>query len=92
MRYALGAHHSLVMPGLVPGIHVFRASRKTWMAGTSPAMTVLSKRGLVAGAVAHFGESKPDTDERKIDPLMAKRKKPGPPLQLHNGQRWGETT
>jgi hypothetical protein len=31
----------IVMPGLVPGIHVFQpASRKTWMAGTSPAMTV----------------------------------------------------
>jgi hypothetical protein len=32
------------MPGLVPGIHVFTASAtaKTWMAGTSPAMT---KRG-----------------------------------------------
>src|SRR5713226_2250635 len=30
-----------VMPGLVPGIHVFNctAARKTWMAGTSPAMT-----------------------------------------------------
>jgi putative acetyltransferase len=28
------------MPGLVPGIHVFRlGSRKAWMAGTSPAMT-----------------------------------------------------
>jgi hypothetical protein len=28
------------MPGLVPGIHVFLATpRKTWMAGTSPAMT-----------------------------------------------------
>ena len=92
MRYALGAHHSLVMPGLVPGIHVFRASRKTWMAGTSPAMTVLSKRGLVAGAVAHFGESKPDTDERKIDPLMAKRKNPFLHRQLHNDQRWGDTT
>jgi hypothetical protein len=26
------------MPGLVPGIHVF-SCRKTWMAGTSPAMT-----------------------------------------------------
>jgi len=26
------------MPGLVPGIHVFVAA-KTWMAGTSPAMT-----------------------------------------------------
>src|SRR4051794_5001991 len=31
----------LVMPGLVPGIHVLAASRrKTWMAGTSPAMTL----------------------------------------------------
>jgi hypothetical protein len=32
-----------VMPGPVPGIHVFLllcTSRKTWMAGTSPAMTV----------------------------------------------------
>src|SRR5262249_9737448 len=28
------------MPGLVPGIHVFwRLQTKTWMAGTSPAMT-----------------------------------------------------
>jgi len=28
-----------VMPGLVPGIHVLGAASKTWMAGTSPAMT-----------------------------------------------------
>jgi hypothetical protein len=30
-----------VVPGLVPGIHVFLvlAGSKTWMAGTSPAMT-----------------------------------------------------
>jgi hypothetical protein len=29
------------MPGLVPGIHVLASieQRKTWMAGTSPAMT-----------------------------------------------------
>ncbi len=27
------------MPALVAGIHVFCASTKTWMAGTSPAMT-----------------------------------------------------
>src|SRR5215831_19860903 len=27
------------MPGLVPGIHVLLCERKTWMAGTSPAMT-----------------------------------------------------
>jgi len=32
---------TIVMPALVAGIHVFgsRAVRKTWMAGTSPAMT-----------------------------------------------------
>jgi hypothetical protein len=30
------------MPGLVPGIHVLTSvkPRKTWMAGTSPAMTL----------------------------------------------------
>src|SRR5437762_184046 len=28
-----------VMPGLVPGIHVFLPAGKTWMAGSSPAMT-----------------------------------------------------
>jgi len=27
------------MPALVAGIHVFGASSKSWMAGTSPAMT-----------------------------------------------------
>jgi hypothetical protein len=35
------------MPGLVPGIHVLPRLRKTWMAGTSPAMTAtcyLNKR------------------------------------------------
>ena len=30
---------SIVMPGLVPGTHVFRATSKAWVAGTSPAMT-----------------------------------------------------
>jgi hypothetical protein len=32
----------VVMAGLVPAIHVLRVSRqsKTWMAGTSPGMTV----------------------------------------------------
>nr|GAJ32042.1 hypothetical protein BDOA9_0112270 [Bradyrhizobium sp. DOA9] len=28
-----------VMPGLVPGIHVSWSDKKTWMAGSSPAMT-----------------------------------------------------
>jgi len=34
------ATSSNVIPGLVPGIHVFLTfGPKTWMAGTSPAMT-----------------------------------------------------
>jgi hypothetical protein len=34
------------MPGLVPGIHVLdlKAWRKSWTAGTSPAMTAISLR------------------------------------------------
>ena len=37
---ALSIPAGLVMPGLVPGIHVLlHLSKKTWMAGTSPAMT-----------------------------------------------------
>jgi hypothetical protein len=35
-----------VMPGLVPGIHVFVCWAKTWMAGTSPAMT--KERSMIA--------------------------------------------
>jgi hypothetical protein len=35
------------MPGLVPGIHVFKNQKtnKTWMAGTSPAMTNVMLNG-----------------------------------------------
>src|SRR3954454_23102043 len=43
------------MPGLVPGIHVFLLGSKTWMAGTSPAMTettsLIHPHVLVAEAV-----------------------------------------
>ncbi|MET4038137.1 hypothetical protein ABMB68_009704 [Bradyrhizobium sp. RT4a] len=38
VRHSRG--HKLVMPGLVPGIHVLRAVGKAWMAGTSPAITL----------------------------------------------------
>jgi hypothetical protein len=31
---------TFVMPGLVPGIHDFCLGTKTWMAGTSPALTI----------------------------------------------------
>jgi hypothetical protein len=34
----MGLTFNIVMPGLVPGIHVL-ASDETWMAGSSPAMT-----------------------------------------------------
>jgi hypothetical protein len=37
----------LVMPGLVPGIHVFLLQlSKTWMAGTSPAMTARREQAI----------------------------------------------
>jgi hypothetical protein len=35
--------YSVVMPGLVPGIHVLGAAERSWMAGTSPAMTPVAK-------------------------------------------------
>ena len=35
----MAVKHYTVMPGLVPGIHVFTRVPKSWMAGTSPAMT-----------------------------------------------------
>jgi cold shock protein len=44
----------VVMPGLVPGIHVLRASAssQTWMAGTGPAMTNEGFRpGIVGSAL-----------------------------------------
>jgi len=42
--FVLDLHNlSAVMPGFMPGIHVFTHSHfaKTWMAGTNPAMTLL---------------------------------------------------
>jgi hypothetical protein len=36
---ALVRDNILVMPGLVPGMTAFFFSGKTWMTGTSPAMT-----------------------------------------------------
>src|SRR6185312_5774661 len=59
------------MPGLVPGIHVFPSpARKTWMAGTSPAMTkgtndgrrktmgLLDKKAaIITGAGGGLGEA-----------------------------------
>ena len=40
MQVLFGSDISVVMPGLVPGIDVyFLSATRTWMAGTSPAMT-----------------------------------------------------
>jgi len=40
-RPSNGTPISVVMPALVAGMHDFLAVSKTWMAGTSPAMTML---------------------------------------------------
>jgi hypothetical protein len=40
-----GRYPGFVMPGLVPGIHDFLSAPKTWMAGTSPAMTIFEPGG-----------------------------------------------
>jgi hypothetical protein len=40
---------SVVMPGLVPGIHVFVFRRKAWMRGPSPRMTARSMLDAHAG-------------------------------------------
>ena len=39
------------MPALVAGIHVLHATRKTWMAGTRPAMTKHYTIGLVSSPI-----------------------------------------
>jgi len=36
-----GVPQKIPLAGLVPAIHVFLRPRKTWMAGSSPAMTKL---------------------------------------------------
>src|SRR5206468_1229951 len=46
----------LVMPALVAGIHVLlRRPRKTWMAGTSPAMTWRARRFRARACQCHCG-------------------------------------
>ena len=60
----------IVMPGLVPGIHVLLASSrlKTWMAGTSPATTIFSAR-IVAAQVVHCHRILPRYLTRILRPL-----------------------
>src|SRR5450631_4331071 len=63
-----------VMPGRVPGIHVL-APRKTWMAGTSPAMTKKypheSGQQLSSDAERGSQSNKLDTDSSDAVRLMA---------------------
>jgi hypothetical protein len=59
------------MPGLVPGIHVFGNCRKkkTWMAGTSPAMTQRTA-GLLYSITACSGVSDCLRSAALVEPIM----------------------
>src|SRR5215471_203905 len=50
------------MPGLVPGIHVFPVMTKTWMAGTSPAMTIVIHTSPASRREAGLLRSRPSLD------------------------------
>jgi hypothetical protein len=39
--FLLSRYSTLVMPGLEPGIHALSLAAKAWMAGSSPAMTIV---------------------------------------------------
>jgi hypothetical protein len=54
------------MPGLVPGIHVLRSiSRKTWMAGISPAMT---EEAMTEEMVPDFRPAQPIRIPERVSP------------------------
>ncbi|HTZ80741.1 MAG TPA: hypothetical protein VMC10_22710 [Stellaceae bacterium] len=60
---------SIVMPGLVPGIHGLQPREsKTWMAGTSPAMTTFDGLDSTQGSV--LVATKPEPDNRGLDPAV----------------------
>jgi hypothetical protein len=47
------------MPGLVPGIHIFKGpSKQAWMAGTSPAMTGYQSPSAF-NLISHFNTPRP---------------------------------
>src|SRR5215472_2011899 len=62
-----------VIAGLVPAIHVFRVPQKnTWMAGTSPAMTVLGRTDRSSrGAATGYRMGSPTRFRRDADPWTA---------------------
>ena len=45
------------MPALVAGIHVSGAARKTWMAGTSPAMTIKKQSRILHAQSSHLRQA-----------------------------------
>jgi hypothetical protein len=59
---------NLVMPGLVPGIHVFAKfnARKTWMAGSSPAMTKNESHSIVGRAWKGWMLFRSDSEKARI--------------------------
>src|SRR5690242_12447725 len=75
------------MPGLAPGIHVLTLQTKTWMAGTSPAMTVASRcsRHADLPRQAHPAAD-PDTVLRVGDHLFAAAAAARRPRDHHGGR------
>ena len=68
------------MSGLVPGIHVLECMySKTWMAGTSPAMTII---GQSSGMLDGFKRSDLKTKGARIVTVVGGS---GPPLLLMHG-------
>jgi hypothetical protein len=67
------------MPGLVPGIHALlavkhdAAKRKTWMAGTSPAMTGDERLRIFTGVSSIFGRVEGTTATFHIKLFHAKQ-------------------
>src|SRR5689334_6570227 len=51
------------MPGLVPGIHALQSHSKTWMAGTSPAMTKSKNQKLLVDQI--------DIQDRQLEDIRA---------------------
>src|SRR4051812_35611718 len=74
-----------VMPGLVPGIHVLKRQQrtmsrttKTWMAGTSPAMTTADRISAPKPLAQHLFQDLP------LDVLVGQRGiVPPPAVTLH---------
>ena len=63
---------SVVMPGLVPGIHAFFVAAKTWMAGTGPAMTIsirLTQSQLIVRDACTQSSEKAGISMSKCSPL-----------------------